>query len=262
MSNKNLLQVNSDAKTSKGLKRGYMTGILYLAPATEASEAAQMPVNLCPFATEGCAKACLYTAGRGRMDSVQTARINKTLRYLNDREAFRRDLNFSVGALIRKAEREGKIPVVRLNGTSDLPWEKYRVPVDAETLEPLTNTKADLSRPQKTMLLMDVWGDVQFYDYTKNPHRAAKDLPTNYHLTFSLAESNREDAERALSNGLNVAAVFRSKPFPSRFMDRPVIDGDETDLRFLDPSGVIVGLSAKGEAKNDTTGFVQDIPVL
>jgi hypothetical protein len=36
-----------------------------------------------------------------------------------------------------------------------------------------------------------------------------------------------------------------------------VFNGDESDLRFLDPQGVIVGLYAKGKAKKDTSGFVK-----
>jgi hypothetical protein len=62
------------------------------------------------------------------------------------------------------------------------------------------------------------------------------------------------DVRLALSNGMNVAAVFHK--VPETYLGRTVINGDETDLRFLDPKGVIVGLKAKGKAKKDTTGFV------
>jgi hypothetical protein len=95
--------------------------------------------------------------------------------------------------------------------------------------------------------------DVQFYDYTKINNRKVSHIP-NYHLTFSKADGNDMDVRIALSNGMNVAAVFHK--VPETYLGRQVIDGDETDLRFLDPKGVIVGLKAKGKAKKDTTGFV------
>ena len=40
------------------------------------------------------------------------------------------------------------------------------------------------------------------------------------------------------------------------FLNRPVVDGDKSDLRFLDGENVIVGLIAKGQAKKDQSGFV------
>ena len=94
---------------------------------------------------------------------------------------------------------------------------------------------------------------MQFYDYTKIANR--RNLPANYHLTFSLAEDNDYDARRAMGNGMNVAVVFRNRPVV--FMAHKVIDGDISDLRFLDKSVVLVGLSAKAKAKKDTSGFVR-----
>jgi len=100
---------------------------------------------------------------------------------------------------------------------------------------------------------MELFPEVQFYDYTKHPNR--KNIPVNYHLTFSRAEDNDEDIKQALKNGLNIAVVFE-KYLPETFMGLPVIDGDKNDLRFLDPVNSIVGLVAKGKAKKDETGFV------
>ncbi len=136
-------------------------------------------------------------------------------------------------ALIRKAERENLIPVVRLNGSSDIPFERVRV--------------------GEYENIMAIFPDVQFYDYTKRANRKA--LPTNYHLTFSLAEDNDADARTAFAHGLNVAVVFDK--VPTTFNEQRVINGDETDLRFSDPSGVIVGLKAKGKARKDMSGFVR-----
>ena len=60
----------------------------------------------------------------------------------------------------------------------------------------------------------------------------------------------------------NVAVVFRDK-IPKSYKGYEVIDGDDSDLRFLDKfksweTGGIVGLKAKGPAKKDKSGFVVD----
>jgi len=130
------------------------------------------------------------------------------------------------------------IPAVRLNGTSDL---------------------AELAH-----ILAPEFKSVQFYDYTKIPRPYLRVQP-NYHVTFSLSESNTAHAIDALKHAVNVAVVFdvkRNKPLPETFLGAPVIDGDKNDLRFLDGyHGAIIGLRAKGKAKRDTSGFVQAIPV-
>jgi hypothetical protein len=225
-----LLNIDANAKTVKGQGRGYMTAILYLAPADESG------YEVCPMASQGCRKACLNKAGMGAFSNVQAARITKTRLYFEDRETFMAQLMAEVRAFIRKAFKAGLIPVVRLNGTSDIPWE--RVPVEG--------------KPN----IMAHFPTVQFYDYTKRHNR--RDLPDNYHLTFSLAEDNDSRASAAASNGANVAVVFRTDKFPATFMGMPVVDGDADDLRFLDGRGVVVGLKAKGPAKKDTSGFVRD----
>jgi len=225
-----LLNIDANAKTDKGQGRGYITAILYLAPADESG------YEVCPMASQGCRKACLNKAGMGAFSNVQAARIAKTKWYFEDRVAFMAQLMTEVRAFIRKAFKAGLIPVVRLNGTSDIPWE--RVPVEG-----MPN-------------IMAHFPTVQFYDYTKRHNR--RDLPDNYHLTFSLAEDNDSRASAAASNGANVAVVFRTDKFPATFMGMPVVDGDADDLRFLDGKGVVVGLKAKGPAKKDTSGFVRD----
>jgi hypothetical protein len=79
-------------------------------------------------------------------------------------------------------------------------------------------------------------------------------LPKNYSLTYSRKENNHAECEDILSRGGNVAAVFSS--IPETYSNRPTFDGDQSDLRFLDPKGVVVALKAKGKAKKDTSGFV------
>ena len=191
--------------------------------------------NVCPKSTAGCRSSCLNTAGRGQFSNVQVARQKKTERYFRDKKQFVADLIADVDRLVAKAKKEGKKPCVRLNGTSDLPSMAREV------------AKA---RP-----------NVQFYDYTKLPNPHKRTLP-NYHLTFSKAENNTAECLKALQNGVNVAVVFE-KELPKTYLGYKVINGDENDLRFLDSKrrkkAVVVGLTAKGQAKKDKSGFVVTI---
>ena len=233
---KNVLSVSADAKTIKGETLGFLTGILYLAPATTTKW------NTCSMAKIAqCDKACLYSAGRGAFNSVQQARIAKTVRFFEDRAGFMADLVFSIKALVRKATKQGLKPLVRLNGTSDIRWETVGLTVDGI----------------EYANIFDVFPDVQFYDYTKDANR--KGLPLNYDLTFSYSgvEGFQPFVEKAVDNGMRLAVVFRTEAsIPSTFRGIPVVSGDKSDVRHLDAQGVVVGLYAKGKAKADTTGFV------
>lgn len=229
----NLLTIEN-AKTVKGEALGYLTGILYLAPADESVPFGGK--NLCPMASEGCAKSCLFTAGRGRFEKVKTARINKTLHFVNNTDVFFSDLYKSVARIIRLAKKQDLTPAIRLNGTSDIVWEKI------------------------STVIQD-FPTVQFYDYTKIWKRALDfhngKLPSNYHLTFSRSEENQEYVDLILTETqTNIAVVFPDDNFPATWKGREVISADEHDLRFLDKKGVICGLKAKGPAKKDTSGFV------
>lgn len=217
----------SNTKVLKGTGRGFLTAILHLAPHKLSG------YNVCPKATKGCSAACLNTAGRGKFTKIQNSRIRKTKEFFESRDIFMAQLIKDIKAVVRKANREGLTPAIRLNGTSDIRWETVSV--------------GDFAN------LMAMFPTVQFYDYTKIPNR--RNIPANYHITFSLAEDNDTEAVTAIGNGYNVAAVFRNAP--NTFMGLPVINGDDTDLRFLDIKGCIVGLSPKGDAKKDTSGFVR-----
>lgn len=229
-----LLSVGTDAKTVKGQKKGVLTGILYMAPHTLAGGK-----TLCPFSTAGCRAVCLYTAGRGGFNMVQNARIRKTREFQADPIAFTRTLTEDIAELVKKCERDGMIPAVRLNGTTDILWEKYG--------------------------LMEQFPAVQFYDYTKYPLAMRPNLPANYHLTYSFSEAPHapKRAGEWQQQHVNTAVVF-SGGLPAEFIidgvRRKVIDGDESDLRFTDPKGVVVGLKTKGKARGVVdagTGFVQ-----
>lgn len=232
MKHRKLLSVSTDAKTTKGESKGYLTGILYLAPSNLVDG-----LNTCKFASKGCRAACLFTAGRGKFSNVMQARINKTELFRDDLEFFMFSLVKEVMRVERKAERENKIPVIRLNGTSDIRWEDIKLPNGKNIFEHFAH--------------------VQFYDYTKDHtrERALSGTWTNYHLTFSWSEStyNQKKALEFIDKGINVAIVFDK--VPEVFRERKVINGDETDLRFLDGKGVVVGLTAKGKAKTDDSGF-------
>jgi hypothetical protein len=226
----------ANPKIQKGTKLGYLSFILHLAPADLSGH------NTCPKATAGCKSACLNTAGRGGMfkkgentNMIQKARIRKTKYFYEDRAGFMLDLAYDIQKGIKMAEKLGLKPVFRLNGTSDLSWEKYEVPVFC------------------TRNIFELYPNVQFYDYTKVLGRKVSDIP-NYFLIFSQADGNEADVSRAMVKGMNIAAVFDE--VPETYMGKPVINADETDLRFLDPKGVIAGLKAKGRAKKDYTGFV------
>jgi hypothetical protein len=221
----NLLAFGSDSKTVKGEKEGVMTGILYLIPDDK----------LCPMArTAGCRDACLVSAGRGRMTNVKQGRLRKTKLFYADPVAFVDSLSKEITLAEKRAHRKGMTLAIRLNGTSDVPWENFP--------------------GSDGLSLMEKHTTVQFYDYTKLPTRR---VPTNYHLTVSYSGVNEKYAQKVMNSAHNIAVVFdRKENIPLFFNGRPVIDGDKTDLRFTDPQGVVVGLYAKGAAKKDTSGFV------
>jgi hypothetical protein len=227
-----LLGVGNNAKTVKGDGSEYLTAILYLAPADTVDG-----INVCPMAVlAGCKAGCLYSAGRGAMNSVQAARQRKTILWRDFREVFIADLIQDITKFRAYCVKKGITPVVRLNGTSDIHWERYGI--------------------------MEQFPDVQFYDYTKDIKRVRKALPDNYHLTLSYSEASTRYSDMVLDQmckhqGHNMAVVFRDKDkIPKTYMGFKVVDGDKDDLRFLDPKGVVVALYAKGKAKQDTSGFV------
>lgn len=239
----NLLSTGNP-KTLKGMAQGYMTYILHLAPANLSGQ------EVCPKRTAGCTDACLNLAGRGGMfkkgettNAIQQARIRKTKLFFADRDTFMAMLVKDITLAIKQSEKAGLIPAIRLNGTSDLSFEKYGF-------------------TDKGVFYQNIFArfpNVQFYDYTKVLGRKVAGI-TNYQLTFSNADGNEADVAKAIASGYNIATVFgikKTEPMPATYMGLPVFNGDESDLRFLDPKGVVVGLYAKGKAKKDTTGFVK-----
>lgn len=235
-----LLGIDTNAKTIKGEKYGIKTAILYLMPAMGSG------VNLCANAViAGCVKPCLFTAGRGAMSNVMLSRLRKTLYFNQYREQFMAQLSREISLEKAKAKRRGYKLIVRLNGTSDIRWENIKLPlVNAPTI-------------------FDLHNDVQFYDYTKLANR--KGVPANYDLTFSYSgvPAYAPFVAKAVANGERIAVVFRNRAIVDAmlangetFLGLPVVDGDDTDIRHLDPKGAVVALYAKGKARRDQSGFV------
>lgn len=230
-----ILSIGSDPKTIKGQKRGYKTAIIYMAPAKNSG------FNMCPMSRlAGCEAACLYLAGRGGMTMIQNARLVRTALFNTDQKKFMDTLIKELIAFIKSARKADFIPVVRLNGTSDIRYENIYLDGSKETI-------------------FTMFPDIQFYDYTKLVRRFYHILPKNYFLLLSYSEANDRYRRMCMEvlikyPDINLAVVADELDDP--FLGRPVVSGDESDLRFLDPPGVVVRLKAKGPARKDTTGFV------
>ena len=240
--NRLLTPAESNTKTAKLLAElGFYGAVLHLAPAWNSG------YQLCPMASAGCASACLYTAGRaGFTPGINIARIRKTRFFIEQHDRFMAKLAREIRQHVNRAAKAGLRPTLRLNATSDIAWERVPVTIDGVTY----------------VNLMAAFPTVTFYDYTKVITRLRGNLPQNYSLTFSLAESNDAHAAEAIARGFNVAAVIRvrkTEAMPASFIGLPVLDGDKHDYRFLDPRGHVVGLRPKGQAIRDRSGFVRDI---
>ena len=235
-----LLGVGTNAKTIKGDGSEYLTAILYMTPYKIMIDGKSF--NSCAMAKQAsCIDACLYTAGRGAFNNVQTASQRKAEWFYKDRDSFMKQLYEDIKKFQTYCHKRNIQPCVRLNGTTDIRWELIKI---------------------GAYNIFDWFPEVQFYDYTKIANRKCKDI-SNYHLTWSYSNANPEYAkllDKALEQGMNAAVVYRKEYHKPKWQGYPVIDGDSDDLRFLDPKGGhIVALYAKGKAKKDTSGFVQEV---
>jgi hypothetical protein len=228
-----LLSIDTNAKTSKNTKYGYLTGIQYLSPYNTSG------VNLCPMAEKaGCIKSCLYYSGRGKFKNVQQARLNRTKLYLTNQPEYFNQLITEIQALIKKAAKKELRPLIRLNGTSDIRWENIGF-----TFEDTYYRN-----------IFEFFPNVQFMDYTKIPNRVdskngLNNWPSNYDLTFSYsgAPEFQKYNQRAIDKGVRIAVVFdKVETIPLQFHGRKVLGGDDNDLTFTKPKGSILALYAKG----------------
>ena len=255
------LLTTENAKTKKGEARAYTTYIMYLAPAKQND----FKVNLCTHASKGCEQACLFNSGSARFSPVQLGKINKSNYLIANQEKFMSQLYNQIDSIVRlhnkvkgnkQVGKTGKVIrykkfAIRLNGSSDILWERIKV--------------------KDNKNIFELFPDVQFYDYTKVDRRLLMKQPKNYHLTFSMHEENKDEAFKLLKNGFNVAIVFgvtKKQELPKEYLGYEIVDGDKDDLRFLDGKNKIVGLRyknvvSKGNShvnkKKFDTGFVIDV---
>ena len=220
---------------TKTAKNTLTTFILYLSPAEQNNK----KINLCPFASKGCLKACLYTAGRGKFNNVQEARTNRSNYLVNNRGSFYFQIEKEILSKVKYYQRKNEKIAIRLNGTSDIDSIK--------ALKAYANLNFE-----------DLNGKVEFYDYTASYKRAFKYKDSkNYTVALSRKEDNENECIKALENGINSAFVF-SGELPTSYKGFEVVDGDASDDIMIKykGKGVILGLRAKGEAKKDKTNFV------
>tara|TARA_R110002012_G_scaffold84403_1_gene211223 strand:+ start:400 stop:1140 length:741 start_codon:yes stop_codon:yes gene_type:complete len=223
---KNLLSIDN-AKTVKGEKLGIKTYILYLAPHKQND----LKVNICKFASKGCIIACLFSSGMGKFSNVIEGRVNKTNYYVQNRVGFVAQLIKEIEKTKKRHIKKGNKCAIRLNGTSDLNFSS----------------------------VINKFPNIQFYDYTPNIRRAIENKLPNYDITFSGKEDNQENVKTAMAHNIKVAIVVNfdtTDLIGKTYKGKTFVNGDDTDVRFLDPKGAIVLLRAKGDAKKDTTGFV------
>lgn len=216
--------ISLSTKHAKAEKYGEYTYGIYLAPADISG------YEVCPLRTAGCTAVCLHESGHNRIDKgrITESRIKKTKLFFEHRKFFVDWMIAEISAAQKKAERNNMEFSVRLNNTSDLnPISFYTV------------------RNGRKVNILELFPDVQFYDYTKviNRTKLVKKYD-NYDLTFSYSGENMEACLKALDDRVRVAMVFE-KDIPKEYLGYKVIDGDKYDMRYLDESAVIVGLKFK-----------------
>lgn len=207
------LLTEGNAKTKRGESLGVLTGIQHFDPDADP--------RVCPYASKWCKALCLVKSGRAEFTPmISVARKRKTLNFFENKQAYVEALKKDFKALIRRAKRLGLRPAVRLNGTSDILWER--------------------------LINFADFPEIQFYDYTKIPTRL-RSQASNYHLTFSFSGDNWDACLEELAKGVNVAVIFDGG-IPTSFRGFKVIDGTIHDVRFLDGyKGQIIGLIPKGK---------------
>lgn len=245
VNNYRLTTILSKGDTNAKLyKSNHADGVEYETVGVSLAPANLSGYEMCRGRSKGCTASCLNTAGMGQINMVQAARIAKTKLLMEQRETFVSRLKTELATAERRARKAGKRLACRLNILSDFAWE------------------------DEVHSLFTDFSEVQFYDYTKILSRAVRfaiggnRFPSNYHLTFSRSESNSKNVDILLNGPVNISVVFDKSPLPESWRGRPVINGEETDLRFLDPPGSIIGLIAKGKGKKDTSGFVLSLDMV
>ena len=190
--------------------------------------------TLCPGSkAAGCMKPCLKEAGMAAVfESINKARQAKTDFWHADQSGFLNQLRRELTNFLKLCRKQGVQGVVRLNVLSDIQWERHGIP--------------------------QAFPDLFFLDYTKLAKRLGK-TPSNYKLIFSYSDRPQyaNQVKAAQQTDAPIAVVFKNG-MPSEYLDRPVVDGDQSDILNVLAGPVVVGLKAKGPAKKDIGGFVVD----
>ena len=236
-------------KLKKNSKLGYYTSSLNLAHSDLSG------FNVCPIAnkltenednknTSNCSSWCVgYNGFASFQPNVMESRINKTLSYFTDRQAFLDRLVIEINNAIKLAKKKDLKPTFRLNAYSDIRYEN------------------DIIQDNKN--IFELFPNVTFYDYTKLLNRK---IPKNYQLTYSHHKADFKATSEALLNGMNVAIVFEKLPkmINIKGIEYIVINGDETDLRIDEKIGnksVVVGLKFKGSKKKLNNALIEGFAI-
>ena len=234
--------VAHSAKTSLSYKKGTMTYCIYLAPYTMAGVVNGRQINVCPN-SRWCRDNCLNGSGHNRSDilargtggsHINQARVKKTRMFYEDRDLFMKTIICEIKRWQRRADLMNYEFSIRLNGTSDLSPEAFKI---------------------GGKNILELFPNVQFYDYTK-VHGRIELLGkySNYDLTFSYNGHNWATCRKFIERGGNVAVVFASeKKLPRTYRGIPVVDGNEDDMRYKDHKGVVIGLHYHRTANDYTT---------
>ena len=258
------LLTTGNPKTEKSVILKFLTAVLHFAPWIASG------YNVCAFAhVAKCHGPCLNTSGRGGIakgnatfktpagmlpdNPIQHCRITRTKLYFENRPEFMRRLYQDLRAFLRKCERENLEPAIRLNGTSDLLWEKEPFPV--------SDNKRGIHMVYTNIFA--AFPTIQFYDYSKIAKRFCRELPSNYFLALSYSEASEKYADSCMmarqETGCSLVVVVRDQAAKDHYIARGAVDGDAHDLIFKHPAGSLIVLKAKGKARKDTSGFVIDI---
>jgi hypothetical protein len=240
--NRLLAPERSNAKLRKSTGSDWLLTGLSFAPAEMGG------YQVCSSSSPGCRKCCIFTSGNGQYPSVWRGRLARKLAWFQNRDAFKEKLLFELGLAQKLADRKGKRLGVRLNVFSDVMWERQFPEIFRK------------------------FPRAQMYDYTKHENRMMRfirgDFPSNYYLTFSRSEENEDFCLEVLNAGRNVSVPFTlnkamhpdiNVPMPTKFWKFPVFNGEENDLRFLDPQAHVIGIKTKGMGFWDDSGFVVDM---
>jgi hypothetical protein len=221
----NLLdRFGANTKLKKSSKGVYNVAGLSLMPS----------LKFCPMSLIAeCFNECLKSAGRGKFNNVVKARNNKSNFYNNDYDLFIELLIHELKLHVINCSKNNVKPSARLNVLSDIPYEKTDI--------------------------FNMFEEIYFYDYTKRSNRLDTcNKIKNYKLMFSYSGASGYENQviKALQFDNPIAVVFRNT-FPKMFLDRPVFNGDLSDIDNSTKHGHVIALKAKGSlARNSLNDFV------